>query len=1738
MSTHMKSRTMIVRFRQSRLLRVATRIAIVGHVMAATPVLAQDLTQATAKASVKLAGDVKELTTSVAERTARKTRRLANDAKRKLRNASVRVNRTVPKVTPPNLEPAFGADVTTEMIARARMFEEPLMPVGEPSAEENRALGQLLQTIGSMSRDQQAICIDAYITSYPTSAWRPSLQTTAAVLYAREGYFTRAEAHWQQVWDLTSRATEAGPRTIADYTIGQWLSQLTTFGQLDKLGTVLSMLAGRDVRGPAGAKVRFARESVTTLSTNHDMAVFSGPEALKSYLGVVPTRSPEQSRKTIIEYHPPPTGTSLTDLIKVAKSASMDLEMVHLAPIGEIPVPSIVHLRSQHYSAIIGKKGDRYIIRDPGLGGRFEFTGAAIRDESTGYFLVSSQQRAELGARIVADGEAANVLGHCMPGGPAGTDPPCPFCGGGGPGGPGGPPPGGGPGGPGGPPPAVPGNPPTSNDPSMPGTPNLGMPGYSFHPQKVSLLIDDVPLAYTPAIGPAISFHLSYDHREVRQPQTIDYGSVGPMWSHNWLSYVTEGPLSVMLRGPGMEFHLGMSSQLLTQATLVAVSTTDTPRYERRLPDGTVEVFTLGDRPASQPNRRIFLTEVIDPQGHSVDLTYDSSFRLVSVTDAIGQVTTFQYLDSAHPLRITKVTDPFGRYATMTYDALGRLATVTDAVGMTSGFTYNDGDFIAAMTTPYGSTTFRHEAQFADRRIEATDPAGGTERLEYHVTHPTLPATVDSGEVPTGFSTFNTVMNKYVVLYWDRLAYAAGPTLSNATITNLVVAPTQHDGHAWARNLAQSVKRPLESRIWYEYANMGSGHGAGTNPWPITIGRVLEGGASQVTQMTYNSRGLVTARIDPVGRQTNYTYATNGLDLLQVEQVRSGGTDIIQQFSNYNSQHLPGTITDAAGQDTDLTYNSAGQPLTVTNAKNETTTYTYETGTNNLLTVTGPVTGATTTYTYDAYERVESVEDADGYIVVTDYDHLNRVTQRTFPDDTTETNTYSRLDLTEQKDRLGRITRHFYDGFGRRIAIRDPAGRTISRVWCDCGAMEALVDANGNRTRWERDVQGRVTREIRADNATDTLYTYDPSGRLKTITDPKDQVTTHSYNADDSLSGTAYTNEVISTPDVSYTYDAFYARVATMVDGIGTTSYTYVAPGTNGAGQVATVDGPLTNDTIAYSYDQLGRVIQRTINGTANQVDWTFDSLGRVTSEENLLGEFTYTYDGVTNRLATVTYPNDQTSAYTYLDDENDHRLQTIHHKYPNASTLSKFDYTYDVVGNILTWRQQADTTAVLWRYGYDPADQLISAVKHATDTPQTVLKRYAYAYDPAGNRTVEQIDDTITLSAYDNLNRLTSQAPGGPMVVAGALNEPGTVTISGVPAIVDSSNNFRGTVPTASGTNTFTIVAKDATGNTTTQQYELSVSGSSKTFTYDPNGNLSSDGSRDFEWDAQNRLIATETGNLRSEFYHDALNRRRRIVEIVNAVVQSDTRTIWSDARIAEERQSNGTSVIRKLFALGEEEFGIAARLFTKDHLGSLRDVSASSATLVARYTYDTAGVRILADGADVTRVGFTSHWKHEATQLWLTHYRALDSVMGKWISEDPEEMRDGINRYTYVKNRSLNFIDPDGRMAVAAVLPFAYPAACAVVGINRALQRYTNDPDGDYKQHCYANCFTTRCTLFTMIPPTFAGGLLREVFTSRDFKDSVNDVQANVYGIYMAFRIWRRCDDLCDCIPITRTK
>jgi RHS repeat-associated protein len=778
----------------------------------------------------------------------------------------------------------------------------------------------------------------------------------------------------------------------------------------------------------------------------------------------------------------------------------------------------------------------------------------------------------------------------------------------------------------------------------------------------------------------------------------------------------------------------------------------------------------------------------------------------------------------------------------------------------------------------------------------------------------------------------------------------------------------------------------------------------------------------------------VTSKTDPIGRQTSYVYAANGIDLVETRQTSPGVNDLLGTFASYTALHQPQTATDAAGETTTLTHNALGQVLTSTNAKNETTTVVYDAD-HRLQSVTAAMPGAVTSYTYDSYGRVRTVTQPDGYAVTTDYDVFDRPTQATYPCGTTDLFAYERLDLAAQTDRLGRTTRYFYDPLRRLMATRDPAGRTITRQWCTCGSLDKIIDANGHATTWERDLQARVTREVRADGTTATQYVYESTdNRLKTVTDPKGQVTTYTYNLDDSLQQVAYTNATIATPSVSYTYDPAYARIATMVDGTGTTGYTYHSSGVVGAMHLASVDGPLTNDTITYEHDELGRVISRAINSVA--ATQAYDALGRVTTESNALGTFTYGYDGVTARLASVTFPNGQTSAYTYLNHAGDDRLQTIHHQKPDTSTLSKFDYTYDAVGNILTWHQQANAAApTTYQFGYDATDQLTEAINQTTDPTPTVLKRFAYAYDAAGNRTNEQIDDAVTSASHDVLDRLTSQPAGGSLVFKGTVSEPASVTVHGKLVKVDSNNRFSGSVPAPSGTTTVVIAATDGSGNQNTATYEVDQASASKTFTYDANGNLTSDGTSTLEWDARNGLVAVTVGTHRSEFTYDGRQHRVRVVEKENLALQSDTRVLWCDDEICEERAADGVTVTLRLFGQGDQVGGVA-HFFATDHLGSVTEVTDGSATLLARYAFDPWGRRTVTAGIDVTTVGYTGH--QESRGRWSAWFRTFDPGTARWLSEDPgvrfaasfgaAALPDGLNFFEYSRNNPIRYRDPAG--------------------------------------------------------------------------------------------------------------
>ena len=123
-----------------------------------------------------------------------------------------------------------------------------------------------------------------------------------------------------------------------------------------------------------------------------------------------------------------------------------------------------------------------------------------------------------------------------------------------------------------------------------------GVPEYDVHALLASLYVWDIPVGYQPPLGPSVRFRLSYSQRESFQPQVFTYSNLGPNWTFDWLSYVEEtfGPPMVYLAGGGTESHDTAGPHPQSHAILVKTSTSPA-RYERRLPDGSVEYFHLAD---------------------------------------------------------------------------------------------------------------------------------------------------------------------------------------------------------------------------------------------------------------------------------------------------------------------------------------------------------------------------------------------------------------------------------------------------------------------------------------------------------------------------------------------------------------------------------------------------------------------------------------------------------------------------------------------------------------------------------------------------------------------------------------------------------------------------------------------------------------------------------------------------------------------------------------------------------------------------------------------------------------------------------------------------------------------------------------------------------------------------------------------------------------------------------------
>ena len=169
--------------------------------------------------------------------------------------------------------------------------------------------------------------------------------------------------------------------------------------------------------------------------------------------------------------------------------------------------------------------------------------------------------------------------------------------------------------------------------------------------------------------------------------------------------------------------------------------------------------------------------------------------------------------------------------------------------------------------------------------------------------------------------------------------------------------------------------------------------------------------------------------------------------------------------------------------------------------------------------------------------------------------------------------------------------------------------------------------------------------------------------------------------------------------------------------------------------------------------------------------------------------------------------------------------------------------------------------------------------------------------------------------------------------------------------------------------------------------------------------------------------------GRHETDFVYDGFDRRVRIIETAKSIEQSNQVFIWDNRQIAQRRASNGSTVERNYFQQGFEESD-SEYYYTKDHLGSIREVVASDGTTVeAVYDYLPWGevTKIAGTGAESDFL-YTGHLYHGESDLHLTLYRAYNSELGMWLSRDPIAENGGINLYAYVLNDPVNYWDPLG--------------------------------------------------------------------------------------------------------------
>jgi YD repeat-containing protein len=550
-------------------------------------------------------------------------------------------------------------------------------------------------------------------------------------------------------------------------------------------------------------------------------------------------------------------------------------------------------------------------------------------------------------------------------------------------------------------------------------------------------------------------------------------------------------------------------------------------------------------------NSQGLISQMTDPVGRTTAYAYDTANHLLTITGAKG-TTSLSWITgkgAAVENAISSIGFPNGTHAYYEYDSQGRISRIYHDGNANSSTIAWDASGGATVTTAGGasySLAFNELGQLA----QLTDPLGSTLQVGYNPE-----GNFASSLAPDGSASF---------IDYDGQGHPSAVRDQLGSQFSLAYSPagamqshTDRLGNVTTFTLDVNQKRTAIT-----YAD-----GSSEQVTRDAQGRLISytNRRGHQTAMSYDGKGQLTNKVYADGTQINFAYDSHRN---LVSTTVNGSAATLARRGRTLVRMLSRPLANAS-----------------TAVPNGTTSYTYDAA-DRVASIAYP-SGGSLHYAYNANGQRGSMTDQAGNTVNYAYDAIGRISQMT--------NGAGALIVSYTYDPMGRIVRSDFGNRTYATMAYDTAGHLLHRVnYAASGAVSSrydyAYDANGNRISmstlngvwtYQYDPKGQVVAE-NLPNGGSILFTYDAEGNR----------TAANYYGQSSQYNVNNLNQYTSAGGSSFSYDDD-GDMTFKSDSSGATTYNYDDDG-------HMLSAANSSGTTTYEYDPLGNLAGQASAGVSS----------------------------------------------------------------------------------------------------------------------------------------------------------------------------------------------------------------------------------------------------------------------------------------------------------------------------------------------------------------------------------------------------------------------------------------------------------------------------------------------------------------------------------------------------------